>query len=82
MKYLPATLSSGSIVGPSWGSVGVRWGLLLTGAGDFYVDLAVIDDLLVEEFHRFSGFLLGFHLNKPITKRTVSAGNDASTCTA
>jgi len=49
------------------GSVRVSGGLLHTGAGDFDVDLAVINDLLVEELHGFLGILFGFHLNKAIT---------------
>jgi hypothetical protein len=72
------SLTSGSIVGR--GCVGVRWGLLLTGAGDFYVDLAAIDDLLVEEFNGLLGLLFGFHLNKAITKGTIAARNDAGSC--
>lgn len=71
-----STSSGGTILGRS-GSIGVLGGLLLAGASNLYVDLTAVDELLVEEFHRLLGLLLRLHFDKPVSKGTGSAGNDA-----
>jgi len=57
--------------------VGVLGGLLLTRASNLNVDLALIDELLVESFHGLLGLLLGLHLYEPVPKGAGPAGNDA-----
>jgi hypothetical protein len=76
---VPSTITSWTCTTTigGWGAVGVLGGLLLTGTGNFDVDLTTIDELLVEKFYGLLGFLLRLHLNKSIAKRTGTTGNDA-----
>jgi len=71
-----ATLTGGGTPGLLRG-VGILGGLLLARAGNLDVDLTSVDELLVEEFHRLLGLLLGLHLDKAVAKGAGPTGNDA-----